>query len=832
MLSFCYSDFAYNYLEGTIPNECASMNLTFASTVTYDSRAIVIDRKHRVLVSGSIHYPCSTPDMWSDLIQKSKDGLDMIETYVFWNLHEPVRNQYNFEGRNDLVKFVKLVAAAGLYVHLRIGPYAEIQRFTTKIVDMMKQEKLYASQGGPIILSQIENEYGNIDSIYGASAKPYIKWAADMVVSLDTGVPWVMCQHSDAPDPIISILNEFRNKGRKRSIEGKAKRFRLTPARIYCDQFTPNSNKKPRICLDVSWWNELWQDTGGPFIATSYDDAPIDKYGLVRQPKWDHLRDVHKVIKLCEEALIATDPTISSLGPNLERLSENLPRSCTMYFFPVRNLEANQFSGPVPPTLGDLVNLETLMLSSNLLTQNLPVTFSLLRNPTDLHESSQSEAGDDRPVESSNSPSLTRKSEEQTPQGVLVQDHDMFFKTLDAILTCFQPLVPSTQRMSVTNELKGLRALEFKGQTEEGPVAAHLWLNDLKNMLDSLHCSEVEKLDGAISLLRGQARQIKHKFMSLKQLNRTVYEYECELNKLSRFAADLIPIEKDVYEWFVEGLRLRLKEMLIILNLSSFQEVVNRAKALERGQNERLGNKEFRHLRELRIKSDERAKQTQSVGSGGGRLNQGQSRQCQYCGKNHFGMCRMASRACFQCGDAGNFIWDYPLMASESLPFERIASVSQRGRGRGRGRTQSESSTQYEGIVLGDTGMDWLYRYHANVDCRLKKGFLANVIDNRVKEKGLEEILIVRELPDVFPAEFPGLPPDREVEFQIEVMLGITPITMTPYHMAPKELQELKIQLQELLEKGFIRPSGSPWGAPVLFVKKNDGSMHLCIDYR
>uniref|UniRef100_A0A2P2M5S2 beta-galactosidase n=1 Tax=Rhizophora mucronata TaxID=61149 RepID=A0A2P2M5S2_RHIMU len=92
--------------------------------VSYDHRALVIDGKRRVLISGSIHYPRSTPEMWPGLIQKSKDGgLDVIETYIFWNLHEPVRNQYNFEGRYDVVKFLKLVAEAGLYAHLRIGPY-------------------------------------------------------------------------------------------------------------------------------------------------------------------------------------------------------------------------------------------------------------------------------------------------------------------------------------------------------------------------------------------------------------------------------------------------------------------------------------------------------------------------------------------------------------------------------------------------------------------------------------------------------------------------------------------------------------------------------------
>ncbi|KAL0284093.1 UNVERIFIED_CONTAM: Beta-galactosidase 8 [Sesamum angustifolium] len=291
----------------------------FGGNVTYDHRGLVIGGKRRVLVSGSIHYMRSTPQMWPDLIQKSKDGgLDVIQTFVFWNLHEPVRGQYDFEGRKDLVKFVKLAGEAGLFVHLRIGPYAcaewnyggfplwlhfipgivfrtdnepfkaEMRRFTAKIVNMMKQENLYASQGGPIILSQ------------------------------------------------INTCNGF-----------------------YCDQFTPNSDNKPKM------WTENWsgwfssfgdpvpyrpaediafstarfyqlggmflnyymyhggtnfgRTSGGPFITTSYDyDAPIDEYGLLRQPKWGHLKDVHKAIKLCEGALVATDPETTSLGSNLE----------------------------------------------------------------------------------------------------------------------------------------------------------------------------------------------------------------------------------------------------------------------------------------------------------------------------------------------------------------------------------------------------------------------------------------------------------------------------------------------------------------------------------
>ncbi|KAJ0538417.1 putative nucleotidyltransferase, Ribonuclease H [Helianthus annuus] len=100
------------------------------------------------------------------------------------------------------------------------------------------------------------------------------------------------------------------------------------------------------------------------------------------------------------------------------------------------------------------------------------------------------------------------------------------------------------------------------------------------------------------------------------------------------------------------------------------------------------------------------------------------------------------------------------------------------------------------------------------------------------KGKELKEIPVVSEYPDVFPEDLPGLPPDREVEFRIHLIPGTTPIAKAPYRLAPTEMLELKKQLDELLSKGFIQPSSSPWGAPVLFVKKKDGSMRMCIDYR
>jgi hypothetical protein len=98
--------------------------------------------------------------------------------------------------------------------------------------------------------------------------------------------------------------------------------------------------------------------------------------------------------------------------------------------------------------------------------------------------------------------------------------------------------------------------------------------------------------------------------------------------------------------------------------------------------------------------------------------------------------------------------------------------------------------------------------------------------------QNLEDIPVACEFPDVFPEDLSGMPPDRDVEFTIELQSDTTPISRRPYKMTPKELVELKVQLNELLDKGYIRPSSSPWGCPALFVKKKDQSLRLCVDYR
>ncbi|PKA48099.1 Beta-galactosidase 15 [Apostasia shenzhenica] len=290
--------------------------------------------------------------MWPDLIQKAKEGgLDAIETYVFWNAHEPRRRQYNFEGNLNLVRFIREIQNAGLYAVLRIGPYVcaewnyggfpawlrkipglqmrtnnqpfkdEMQNFTTLIVNMLNEERLLAPQGGPIIITQIENEYGNIQSPYGDAGKQYIQWCAELAESYDVGVPWIMCQQPDAPQPMIDTCNGF-----------------------YCDSFQPNNSSSPKMWTE-NWtgWFKAWdkpdphrlaedvaysvarffqsngtfqnyymyhggtnfgRTSGGPYITTTYDyDAPLDEYGNIRQPKWGHLKELHQVVKRMENTL-------------------------------------------------------------------------------------------------------------------------------------------------------------------------------------------------------------------------------------------------------------------------------------------------------------------------------------------------------------------------------------------------------------------------------------------------------------------------------------------------------------------------------------------------
>ncbi|XP_030939177.1 beta-galactosidase 6-like isoform X3 [Quercus lobata] len=214
-----------------------------------------------------------------------------------------------------------------------------MQNFTTKIVNLMKSEGLYASQGGPIILSQIENEYQNVEAAFHEKGPPYVRWAAKMAVGLQTGVPWIMCKQTDAPDPVINTCNGMRcgetfggpNSPNKPSLwtENWTSFYQVYGQKPYIRSAEDIAfHVALFIARNGSYVNYYMYHGGTNFGRTSsayiitayYDQAPLDEYGLKRQPKWGHLKDLHAAIKLCSTTLLQGVRTNYSLGQHQEAI--------------------------------------------------------------------------------------------------------------------------------------------------------------------------------------------------------------------------------------------------------------------------------------------------------------------------------------------------------------------------------------------------------------------------------------------------------------------------------------------------------------------------------
>ncbi|KAK3035261.1 hypothetical protein RJ639_034698 [Escallonia herrerae] len=354
---------------------CFYLTLSFAANnVTYDRRSLIIDGQRKLLISASIHYPRSVPAMWPKLVNTAKEGgVDVIETYVFWNGHElsPGNVRYYFGGRYDLIKFVKIVQQARLYLILRIGPFvaAEWNFGGVPVWLHYVPGTVFRTDNEPF---KVENEYGFYESAYGEGGKAYALWAAKMALSQNIGVPWIMCQQFDAPEPVVAYKLEkflstlsialhcffcrsihaihFTVISSLQALQTRPK-FGLKigldvidnttvgfKSRVYwlASRFRTFGGRSPhRPPEDVAYsvarffqkggsvqnyymyhgGTNFGRTSGGPFITTSYDyDAPIDEYGLARLPKWGHLKELHRAIKLCEHALLNNEPTLVSLG--------------------------------------------------------------------------------------------------------------------------------------------------------------------------------------------------------------------------------------------------------------------------------------------------------------------------------------------------------------------------------------------------------------------------------------------------------------------------------------------------------------------------------------
>ncbi|XP_038976913.1 uncharacterized protein LOC120107632 [Phoenix dactylifera] len=375
----------------------------------------------------------------------------------------------------------------------------------------------------------------------------------------------------------------------------------------------------------------------------------------------------------------------------------------------------------------------------------------------------------------------------------------------------------------------------------------------------------------------------ENEFLSLMQSeNMTVLEYANKFNELGRFCPRLMEDDQSKANRFEQGLRYGIRSRLSVLIFNSYRDVLDRA--LKPGHIARdCPNKKENDSGPARP-IDQRQK-------GGARVFALTQQDASASDEVVAGMIpinTIDAYVLFDSGSTHSFIsskffaslnrtpdkLDEPLHVATPLKKTVVVDfifkncIIQIG-----DRELMADLIQLDihdfDVILG---MNWLSEYHAHIDCYGKKvvfqmpdnlkffyqgdaptikpslhiisamsarkvlgkgcqAYLAYIMDTQ-KESGPDNIPVVREYPDVFPEELPGLPPNREIDFEINLILGVGPISKAPYRMAPAELRELKVQLQELLDKKFIRPSVSPWGAPVLFVKKKDGSMRLCIDYR
>ncbi|KAL9238396.1 hypothetical protein vseg_012824 [Gypsophila vaccaria] len=337
--------------------------------VTYDSRSLLINGRREFLYSGSVHYPRVPVEMWGEILDKCKEGgLNVIQTYVFWGLHEPIKGEYNFTGKYDIVKFIKMIGEKGMWAVIRVGPFVQAewnnggypfwlrkepnityrtenapfkentQRWVTKVINVMKENKLFASQGGPIIMSQIENEYDHVRGAFReGAAERYIKWAGNMASAQGTGVPWLMCKQKDAPGEVINTCNG-RHCGE--TFDGPNAPHKPS---LWTENWTTQFKSFGEIASQRSgedtafgvarWFSKNGSHTnyymfyGGTnfgrtasdFATTGYyDEGPIDQFGLPRDPKYGHLKDLHRALTLSKKAILAGRYNIEVFGPELE----------------------------------------------------------------------------------------------------------------------------------------------------------------------------------------------------------------------------------------------------------------------------------------------------------------------------------------------------------------------------------------------------------------------------------------------------------------------------------------------------------------------------------
>ncbi|XP_040377702.1 uncharacterized protein LOC121053815 [Oryza brachyantha] len=402
----------------------------------------------------------------------------------------------------------------------------------------------------------------------------------------------------------------------------------------------------------------------------------------------------------------------------------------------------------------------------------------------------------------------------------------------------------------------------FAGSEE--PMDVEDWLRIIEKKLALVWAHNGDKVTFATNQLEGTTtaviRMKKNDFRRFRQGNMGLQEYLNKFTQLARYAPKDLTDEQEKIEKFVEGMNDRLRGAMIGQDHVSFQSLINKVVRLENDQKTVENNRKRRMAMSRPVQTNvQRPKFTPAPAWKPFPNNTGAIAPYHPATPKAapiksstpiatpFAPGVKRNLNCFNCGELGHYASSCPKACSTLVHTGANAvTIKDNGTinlGHGLFRTplnpkptpgypraqvnhvQAEEAREAPDVLMDQQGSE--LKVPMDQDPRLHERSHAKAFTMLA----LEEMPVVQDYPDVFSEELPGMHPDRDIEFIVELMPGTAPISKRPYRMPANELEGLKNQIRELQEKGFVRPSSSPWGAPVLFVKKKDGSMQMCVDY-
>nr|GEW06138.1 retrotransposon protein, putative, Ty3-gypsy subclass [Tanacetum cinerariifolium] len=404
--------------------------------------------------------------------------------------------------------------------------------------------------------------------------------------------------------------------------------------------------------------------------------------------------------------------------------------------------------------------------------------------------------------------------------------------------------------------------LNFKGN--EGIVGLTLWIKKMESVFNISGCAIENQikfatctlLDATLTWWNGQIRTLGPEAyaMTWEVKGNNVPTYTNRFQELTLICTKFVANENEKIDKYISGLLDRIYGNVRSSKPRTLDETIELTNDLmdqklrtyaERSDNKTKADDTSRsnHGHQQQAFKKQNVAKVYNMGMRERKPYEGSFPKCTKCQRHHNGPC---TQKYHKCNKVGHFVRDYRSFGNANVAnAQRDNKETPKGNVGNAEKNGNAPMNPDSNVIMGtflsnnryasilfDTGADRSFISTAFSSLVFLAQISAKKEEDKSKGKQLKDVPIVRDFPKVFPEDFPGLPPTRPVEFQIDLIPGAAPVAQTLYRLAPSEMKELSEQLQELSNKGFIRPSSLIWGAPVLFVKKKDGSFRMCIDYR